>query len=240
MDVSIGGLVAALVAVAAGTAVQATIGFGVNLVAVPVVALVAPEALPATLVLLAVPLAVAMVVREHHHVDRSGLAWALTGRLPGTVAGVWIVTAVSDDTLSTIVGVTVVVAVVMSVASPPIPVRPDTALVAGVVSGLMGTATSIGGPPLALLYQHHEGPVLRSTLAGSFTAGTVISLTALAIGGEVSSDDLRFALMLLPGLAAGAVIAPTLARRVDARYLRPAVLGFAAVTGTLAIVRGIL
>ncbi|MGH9024531.1 MAG: hypothetical protein ACRDWD_00195, partial [Acidimicrobiia bacterium] len=43
----------AVAALLLGALVQGSIGFGMNLVAVPVVALVAPEALPATLILVA-------------------------------------------------------------------------------------------------------------------------------------------------------------------------------------------
>ena len=79
--------VLALVA-AAGGAVQGSIGFGQNLVLVPVVALVVPEAVPGALVTLGIPLTLIMAVREWHGIDRSGLGWIVLGRVPGTVVGV--------------------------------------------------------------------------------------------------------------------------------------------------------
>jgi uncharacterized protein len=239
MDLSSGELAAALAAVTVGAAVQGSIGFGMNLVAVPVIALIRPEALPSTLVFLAMPMTVAMALRERHAIDRPGLAWTLVGRLPGTVAGVWIVTALSGDALSTLTGAFVILAVAMSVAWPPIPVNRETALVAGAASGLMGTAAAIGGPPLALVYQRHPGPVLRATLASAFTVGTFVSATALAIGGEVARSDVALAAALLPGLVLGVVLSRVVAHRIDSRWLRPAVLMFAAATGAVAIVRGV-
>jgi hypothetical protein len=47
-------------------------------------------------------------------------------------------------------------------------VNPTKATVTGVVTGLMGTAAAIEGPPLARLYQYDPPPVLRSTLATQF------------------------------------------------------------------------
>src|SRR5205807_2547190 len=55
----------ALVA-ATGGAVQGSIGFGQNLVLVPIVALIVPEAVPGALVALGVPLTVIMAAREWH------------------------------------------------------------------------------------------------------------------------------------------------------------------------------
>ena len=46
---------------------------------------------------------------------------------------------------------------------------------AGIASGIMGTATAIGGPPMAVVYQHEGGPRARGTLAAFFTVGAVIS-----------------------------------------------------------------
>ena len=227
-------------AVVLGATVQGSIGFGLNLVAVPVVALVEPDALPTMLIALALPLTIVMVLREHRHIDRVGLAWTLVGRAPGTALGVWIVTVVSAESLAVIIGATVLLAAVTSVVSPPIPVNRDTALGAGFASGLFGTATSIGGPPLALVYQHHKGAVLRSTLASAFMAGIAFSLAGLAIGGQVAGWQLLAALALVPGLAVGLWLSAPVARVVDVRWLRPAVLVFAALTGVLAILRGVL
>jgi len=239
VHVSLLELAVLLLAVLAGATVQGSIGFGVNLVAVPVVALVEPSALPTTLVALALPLTIVMVLREHRHIDRPGLGWGLLGRAPGTIVGVWIVVVVSTDMLAVIIGATVLLAVAASIMSPPIPVTPGTALTAGFASGLFGTATSIGGPPLALVYQHHDGPVLRSTLAAAFMVGIAFSLTGLGVGGQVEGWQLLLALALVPGLFVGLWLSGPLARFVDVSLLRPAVLAFSAVTGALAIVRGV-
>src|SRR5262245_60672651 len=200
------GYLVALAAVTAGASVQATIGFGANLVAVPVLAVIEPGAVPAATTMLALPLALTMAFREHDHVDWPGVGWLMAGRLPGTVLGALIVAVVATDTLSVVTGVSVLVAVALSAASATIPITPATTTATGLVSGTMGTATSIGGPPLALLYQHHEGRVLRSTLAVTFGTGTVISLAALAVARAVAGWQALLALALLPGVGAGLLI----------------------------------
>lgn len=228
-----------LAAVAFGSAVQGTIGFGANLVAVPVLAVVEPAALPAAATMMALPLATGMAVRESDHVDWPGVGWLMVGRLPGTAVGVLVVALVAADTLSVVTGVSVLVAVAISAASLTIPLTRATTVATGLASGAMGTATSIGGPPLALLYQHHEGRVLRSTLAVTIGTGTVVSLLGLAVAGAVAGWQVVLALALLPGVGAGLLAGRALTTRVDGRWLRPAVLTFAAATALVAIARGL-
>jgi uncharacterized membrane protein YfcA len=81
--------------------------------------------------------------------------------------------------------------------------------------------------------------VLRSTLAVTIGTGTVVSLVGLAIAGAVAGWQVVLALALLPGVGAGLLAGRALTARVDGRWLRPAVLAFAAVTAVLAIARGL-
>jgi uncharacterized membrane protein YfcA len=233
------GYVVTLVVVAVGAAVQGSVGFGANLLAAPVLAVVEPEALPATLMLLILPLAVAMVRRESHGVDWTAVGWLMAGRVPGTVIGSLVVAVVAADTLSVLAGAAVLVAVGMSLLTTTVPVTRGTTLVAGVASGAMGTATSIGGPPMALLYQHHEGPRLRATLAATFTLGTVLSLAALAVTGAVAPWHLALAAALLPGTLLGIAVSGRLTGRLDGAWLRPTVLAFAGMTAAVAVVHGL-
>lgn len=233
-------LALALTAVLAGAFVQGTVGFGVNILAAPVLALVEPDALPAALILAALPLAAGMLVREHGAIDREGLRWLLVGRLPGTALGVAVVATLPPDGLAAVIGALVLVAVVMSAFAPPVAVTRTSALVVGALSGAMGTASSIGGPPAALLYQHHPGAVLRSTTAALFVFGTVLSVAALAVAGEVTADDVVLALVLTPAIAGGLTLSHLFAGRIDAGWLRPAVLVVASVAGLATLLRGLL
>ena len=50
---------------------------------------------------------------------------------------------------------------------------------AGALSGFMGTIVSIGGPPIALLYQNESGPSLRGTLSAFFVVGVALAIIGL-------------------------------------------------------------
>jgi uncharacterized membrane protein YfcA len=229
----------ALVA-AAGGAVQGSIGFGQNLVLVPIVALVVPEAVPGALVALGVPLTVTMAVREWHGVDWSGLGWIVLGRVPGTVVGVVIVVLVSGELLSTLAGSAVLAGVLLSLLTGHVPVNRETATGAGATAGILGTTAAIDGPPLALLYQRHPGHTIRATLACAFLVGAVMSFVALASAGEIHGWQLLLALALAPALLLGLASSTFVTRAVGERSLRPAVLIVVAIAGVAAIIRGLL
>ena len=227
------------VAVAIGGIIQGSIGFGLSLISVPVVAVIDPSFLPATMLILAIPFTGAMAIRERDNIDMPGFWLIAIGRLPGTAAAVWLLSVVTEAELSIVIGAAVIVAVAFSAFAPAVPLGATTRLVAGAISGLMGTAAAIGGPPLAIAYQRRPGPELRSTLAMSFVLGSTISLAALWAAGHVRLDHLVFAGILFPGLALGLFLATKLTRFLDKGWLRPTVLGFAALSGAVAILRSL-
>jgi uncharacterized membrane protein YfcA len=239
MHVSPSELAACLLIVAVGAFVQGSVGFGLNLIVVPVVAVLVPEAVPGALVLVSLPLTVTMVVREHRHVDRRGVSWIILGRLPGAAIGAAVVVLVSQDVLTTIIGVAILIAVGLSLAQLHVKVTPATAASAGFSAGIMGTAAGVDGPPLALLYQHHHGEAIRATLAACFVLGTIMSAAALAIAGEIGVDQLLFSLAMMPALIVGLLVSGWGARHLRGRSIRPLVLGFAGVAGVIAIVNGL-
>jgi hypothetical protein len=215
------------------------VGFGGNLLAVPVVALLVPAALPGAMVVPSFPLVLAMAVTERAHVDWRGNRYLLLGRIPGTALGVAVVALVSSDVLAILIGAVVLVAVLLSVLAARLHpgVNPRSATGVGVAVGVMGTAAAIEGPPLALLYQHDPPPVIRSTLATQFTIGTFITLVALTAGGQLHCWQVLLGLSLMPSYGVGLLLGLPLRPPLRSRDLRPAVLAIAALAGVVAIVR---
>lgn len=227
-------------AVALGGLVQGLVGFGLALVAVPVIALVEPALLPVPVLMVATLHATMSFVRERAHVDWAGVGWALLGRLPGTAIGVVIVDRLAGPAFGLLVGVAVLGGVAVSVISwQPEPTR-AALIVAGLVSGSFGTAMSIGGPPVALLYQRRAGPQVRATLGAYFVLGALVSLAGLGLAGAVTSHQLVVGIVLVPFLVAGFAVSGPLRRVLDARGLRRPVLIVSAVSATLLIGRSLL
>ncbi len=226
-------------AVALGALVQGSIGFGLNVIAAPVAAVVQPDALPAAMIIMSLPMTAGSAWRERNHIDREGVLWTTLGRLPGVALGAFIVSRLEPETLARWIGGMVVVASLMSVTAARIPVTTLSSILAGAVAGLMGTTSSMGGPPIALLYQREPGPVLRSTLGATFLIGSALSLTALALTGHVASGHWLLGLALTPAVAVGLVWSRAYHARVDAGWLRTCVVALASLAGLAVMLRGL-
>lgn len=239
-DLSVTVLVGLLVASAAGGVIQGAIGFGFALVAVPAIALVEPDAIPVTVMLMALPMTIVMAVRERAHIDVRGFATIMAGRVVGIAGGVVLLEMVAESGLTVLVGAMILLGVALSVAGLDIEPQRWVNVGAGVLSGVMGTTSAIGGPALAVVYQRRPGPELRSTLALSYLAGIVLAIGALAAVGRVERWHLWLALELVPALLLGLWLSFRLASVLDRGWLRPAVLGFAAISGVVIVIRGLV
>lgn len=240
LDLSVAGFLAIFLAVFLGALVQGAIGFGLNLVAVPVIAVYQPAVLPAAPIIFALPMTLGSALRERAHIDSAAVFWTTVGRLPGVVLGAWIVSALTPEALSLLIGGIVVLAVLMSVASIRVSIDRRSQSIVGFLGGLMGTASSIGGPPMALLYQREPGPRVRATLGATFLVGTALSIAALGAAGEVETMHWRFGAAMVPAVLLGLGASRSLHGWLDGGWLRPCVLAFSALAGSGVVLRGIL
>jgi hypothetical protein len=229
-------LLAIVLAVAAGGLVQGSAGVGFALIVSPVLALFAPDLLPGCVLILMLPLNAYVAWRERGAIDRRGTTWITAGRCAGGVAGLAVLVMLSGSALRLFVGVATILTAAGSLCGGTFALRPSILIAAGVVTGVTETATGIGGPPMALVYQHQPGPVLRATLAVCFLLGELVSLAMLAATGRLTGGQVSMALWLLPALLAGALLSRWLHHRVDGRPMRLAVLGFALVSGVVCLV----
>ena len=161
----------------AGGVVQSTIGFGLAVVAAPVVVLLAPDLMPAALLLPALTLPLLQLSRGPRDIAWRPLGWALGARTLFTPVGVAVVAWFSPRAIAALVGVLILVTVALSVRAIDLRATPRNAAVAGAVSGISGTAAAIGGPFLALVLQHERPERVRSTLAVFFVAGSLLGLS---------------------------------------------------------------
>ncbi len=230
-------IVGLTLAVAVGACVQGSVGFGLGLIAAPVAALVDTRFVPGPLLFVGVPLAVLIAVRERGGLDWQGIRWAVAGRVPGTLLGAWAVVVLPEQGLVILFASAILAAVALSVAGWTLRPDPATLMGAGATSGFMGTVTSIGGPPMALVYQRHTGAQLRATLALYFMIGAAFSLFVLTVAGEFGREELGLGLLLLPGMVAGFFLSRVAARYLDRGHTRIAVLSFATMASIALLVQ---
>ncbi len=217
--------------------VQGSTGVGFALVVAPVLGLVAPQMLPVTVLILMLPLNIYVAWRERVALDFRSGAWVTAGRLAGTFAGLWVLVALSASHLNLLIGISTVAAAAVTLAMPAFRPSRGVYVAAGLVTGVTETATGIGGPPLALVYQHHPVAVMRSTIALCFLIGELISLAFLWHAGHVAIPQLVGAAQLLPALGVGALLSRFVHDRINARALRIFVMSFSIISGLILLLR---
>ncbi len=219
---------------AMGSALQASIGFGIALFVVPLLALVNPAYIPGPMILASLFLAGIMAVRGQGAIDQKNLNHVFIGLILGTAAGAWGLMVIPTKHLPTLFGLLILVAVAFSVMGINIPFKRRNLISAGMVSGVMGTMTGIHGPPIALLYQRQAADKVRATLAFFFVIAYAIALIALYLVRLFGTREFVLGLSLAPGVVIGYLVSRYTRKLFDnGRWLRIAIL----VVATLSALR---
>ncbi|MEW9549429.1 TSUP family transporter [Nonomuraea sp. NPDC050783] len=227
-------------AVFVGAVVQGGVGFGLGLVAAPVLTMLEPDLMPGAIQVVNMTLPLFTLAAEWRRVDWRGLGFAVLGRVPGSVLGALVVVYVSVYTRGVLVAVMVLVAVALTARALSVPRNGVTITSAGFVSGVTGTATGIGGPPVALVYQTAKGPQIRATLAMFFFLSAAQSLVILAIVDELPGRALATGGFLLVPMVVGFLVSGPLRRYLDGGRVRAAVLVVAAASALALIVQNVV
>ena len=224
---------------AVGAAVQGAVGFGLGLFSVPLLLLIAPWFVPGPVLASSIVLTLLLTHHNWRAITWRHLTWALGGRVVGIGCAVVLLSLASENTLALWSGALVLVAVALSASGLHVAVTRRSLLVAGLLSGILSTVVSAGGPPMALLYQREPGPQLRGTLSAFFLLGVMLSLTGLHLSGHFGWTGLRAAGMLVPGILLGYAASRRLTPLLDRGVTRPAVLLISGISSIVVIVRAL-
>jgi len=142
--------------------------------------------------------------------------------------------------------VAVLAGVVISMAGWHVALTLRNLFFTAIGSGFVSTVSAVGGPPMALVYQHEEAPKIRGTLNTIFTIGTPISLIGLWWAGlsphaaiAFGLPELTLGIVMMPGVLVGFLLSRYTAARLDERHTRPTILALAAVTALVVIIRSV-
>ncbi|MGF1511220.1 MAG: TSUP family transporter [Myxococcota bacterium] len=222
-----------------GAWVQGSIGLGFAIVTVPTLFLVDPRLAPAPQILVVLPLTALMALREWRSIQWRGMLWIIAGRLPGLGLGMLLLGWASRRVLDLVIGSIVMGTVVILARGLTLPRTRETEVLAGLFSGISAMVSSIGGPPIALLYQSEKGSIVRATLSGIFFVGVTLTIFGRWASGHLDLLDVRLAAWSLPGLLLGLGVSRWTLQHVEGPLLRAGVLSLSAVAAALLWVRGL-
>jgi uncharacterized protein len=219
---------------------QGAVGFGLGMLAIPVLIYLDIRFVPGPLLVAALTLHMLVLRRDRSGVDKSGLTMLLSGRVLGTIPAALLLAWMPLDGMKILLASIVLAGAVMGMLhSGGHPTR-AVLFTAGTASGFMATAAALGGPPVALVYQRESGLRLRGTLAAYFIVGTVFSLIALAWAGRFGTQEIGMSILLIPGTVIGYLMSRPAAAYLDSGRTRTAVLAVSALAAVSVILTVLL
>lgn len=235
-------LLAANLVMFIASAVQASVGVGIALVSVPLLALLHPQLVPGPMLLSGSLVALVTAYRERQAINYRGFGLslaglALAGLALGTVIGALALNALHGPNVERVFAVLILIAVGLSVAGLRVRPTPVSLGVGGTAAGIMGTMVGIHGPPISIVFQDAQPDYARAMLGAFFFIAYLASCVALALFGLFGVLELKRAAALLPGVCAGLLVAPLVAGRVSQAQLRAAILLISAGSAVLLLLR---
>ena len=230
-------VVAAFVAFLAGF-VSGLTGFGLALIAVPLLLFVyEPTTVVVLLSILSPFINVTIVWDSWHDADRRLVLSLLPPAAVGVFFGAEVLYYADPLYIRLGVGIVVVFSALLLLREVRIPgaeTRLGT-IVAGSTSGMLSTSTGLAGPPVVLLFaaRHLPKHAFRGSSALYFLVMSLVGLVALTNRGLIDAAEVPLALALVPAAFLGKVLGTALLKRVSDKTFRAVTLGVVILTGTL-------
>lgn len=226
----------AVIIVVAGSFVQTGIGFGLAVIAAPLLFFIDPNYVPAPITVAALTLSVANAWRFRDSISFAGLKFAIIGRVPGTVAGGLLIFWIDQRTLGLWLGISVLAGVWLSLGKVAFRPTRGAMFSAGFLSGFMGTSSSIGGPPMALVLQHQTADYIRANMAAFFVVSCIMTLVMLSFVGRFGAQHILLSLPFMPASLLGYWLAMRSVHLITSQMLRYGSLSLCAVAGLAAVI----
>ena len=225
-------IIANLVMVIA-SALQASIGIGMALLALPFLVWLDPRLVPGPMLLAGAALTLISAIHNWHPVQPRHFGFSLLGLAVGTAVGAVALSLVNAAYMNKVFALVILLAVLLSVTRLHIRVTSPALFAGSCVSGVMGTMAGIHGPPLAIVLQHADPGRARAMMGALFFVAYLTSVAALYAVGLFGVVHLQLAACLLPGVLVGAFAARWLVRFVDRGRMRWGILVVSGVSAVL-------
>jgi uncharacterized membrane protein YfcA len=202
------------------TLIRSTFGFGEALVAVPLLALRLPIMVAAPLaVMISVLVALVIIAQDWRKIQLKSAAGLIVAAIFGIPLGLLLLARVNDHVVRLILGLVIVAFSTYSLLGKTRlhleNDHPWWLLGAGFISGILGGAYGMNGPPLAIYgaLRRWSPQHFRATLQGYFLPASLVGLMGYIALGLWNSTITHYFLLSLPG----AIIAILLGRALNHR-----------------------
>lgn len=232
------GLLLALLVICVGAMVQASIGIGLNLFSVGLLALIHPVFAPGPVLVHSFLLSLAASARLHRDIDYRALGLSVLGVAVGTVLAAVLLSQIGREGLPQVLGAITVAAALLTVAGMKLKISAASIIGATTAAGIMGTIAGAHGAPVALLYQGETPKRVRAALLPFFAIANPLALGALIWAGLFGWPETVASIILLPGMIAGFLAAPILTRMLSPPVIRVCLITISGISGLLLLIKG--
>jgi len=223
------------------TLIRSSLGFGEALIAVPLLAMRLPVTVAAPLaVLVSVVIAAVVVVQDWRHVEVRSARALILASLPGIPLGVLLLARGNEHVVKCMLGILIIFFSIYSLtAGKSMHLSNDHRgwlLACGFLSGLLGGAYGMNGPPLAIYGALRRWPPqsFRATLQGYFLPASLCGLIGYAWLGLWQPALTRYFLLSLPVVAVAILLGRAINQRMAGHgFFRIVYLGLIAVGSAL-------
>jgi uncharacterized membrane protein YfcA len=234
----------ACVVIAGAAIVSGLAGFGMGIVAIPLMlTLYDPGTVIALLKVITIGTTWIVSVHGWRDISWRRIVQMVPPALVGLFIGGWVLAALDPAAIKAIAGAIVFLLAALLLTWRPVALRerPWMAPAVGLVSGVGSTSTGMSGPPLVLFFTVTgvDKLTFRATAATFFVLTDIVGLPALIGQGAVSGDDLRLALALAPVALIGRIVGIRLVPLVSPVAFRRATLALLLVTGSVSVATGV-
>lgn len=223
--------------------VQASSGFGLALVSMPLLVAVLGVQTAAPLVaIIAILAEVAILVRYRQGLAFRAVALFTAAALVAVPLGILFLRRVDEAVVTMALGVILLVYALYALLVPRLPrlTHPAWAIGLGFLGGLLNGAYNTGGPPI-IVYgtcRRWEPATFKSNLQGYFLVIGLVTLGAHVVGGTITPVVWRNVLLALPGVALGLAVGFSLDGRLNPARFRQIVFTLLAALG-LSLILGV-
>lgn len=204
------------------TVIRSAFGFGEALFAVPLLALALPVQTAAPLAVLAsITVALVVVLQDWRHIHLRSAVWLVVPALFGIPLGLLVLKTVPEQAVKAVLAIIIIGFSAWSLM-PRMAFDLKNERLAGLfgfVSGILGGAYGMNGPPLAIYgsLRRWAPANFRATLQGYFLPASAAGMAGYWISGLWTTKVNHLYLLSLPGVAAGIFLGRAINRRLDAR-----------------------
>lgn len=205
--------------------IQSITGFGFAIVGTPLLLFFMEPRPVMSLMAFGALLLNSMVIYKTRGMSDPKVIWPLfASSLLGIIPGVYILKIIDPTLLKLCIGVLILVVSLFMASNYVVTIKREklATVLVGIMSGFMGGATSLGGPPIVLflMNQQQDKEAFRANLVRFFCFGNIATLIVMYCMDTVDTSIFKQLIYIIPGVVIGAWLGEKAFAKVSPSFFR--------------------